>query len=64
VTETNLNNADSLGHNNNILTNQLCSYNNNLDISNSVIHSSQAENNLMPISSSKWNNIIILLCFI
>ncbi|KAF0704238.1 Uncharacterized protein FWK35_00030234, partial [Aphis craccivora] len=49
VTETNLNNADSLCHNNDdiILTNQMCSYN-NLDISNP----SQGDNNLMTIGSS------------
>lgn len=64
VTETNLNNADSLCHNNDILTNQLCNYNNNLDISNSVIQSSQGENNLMPISLSKWNNIMFYLIFL
>lgn len=54
MTETNLNNADSLCHNNDdiILTNQMCSYN-NLDISNP----SQGDNNLMTIGSSKLNNM-------
>jgi len=57
VTEINLNNADSLSHNNDIITNQnMCNYN-NFDISNSAIQSSQGGNNLMPISSSKWNNM-------